>query len=80
MSGKIERTFTKTTLPSKICVTCGRPFTWRKKWERAWDEIKYCSGRCRRAKAEAGATTGKPAPIKVIRAPVKGKVAKAVEE
>jgi Protein of unknown function (DUF3253)/Uncharacterized protein conserved in bacteria (DUF2256) len=21
---------------------------WRKKWERDWDEVKYCSDRCRR--------------------------------
>ncbi|PPT74224.1 DUF2256 domain-containing protein [Xanthomonas arboricola pv. populi] len=26
---------------------CGRPFRWRKKWERVWDEVKYCSDRCR---------------------------------
>ena len=24
----------KENLPSKICVVCNRPFTWRKKWER----------------------------------------------
>ena len=22
-------------------------FTWRKKWARVWDEVKYCSDRCR---------------------------------
>ena len=33
----------KTNLPSKICVICNRPFTWRKKWERSWDEIRFCS-------------------------------------
>ncbi|WP_240001872.1 DUF2256 domain-containing protein [Parvibium lacunae] len=27
---------------------CGRPMTWRKKWEKVWDEVKYCSERCRR--------------------------------
>ena len=27
-------------------VTCNRPFTWRKKWERNWDEITTCSKRC----------------------------------
>ncbi|MFM8753701.1 MAG: DUF2256 domain-containing protein, partial [Phenylobacterium sp.] len=26
-----------------------RPFAWRKKWEKVWDEVKYCSERCRRA-------------------------------
>mmetsp|Transcript_20637 Transcript_20637/g.38826 ORF Transcript_20637/g.38826 Transcript_20637/m.38826 type:complete len:112 (-) Transcript_20637:188-523(-) len=38
----------KSNLPSKDCVVCGRPFTWRKKWERCWDEVKYCSDKCRR--------------------------------
>ncbi|MFN3873904.1 MAG: DUF2256 domain-containing protein [Ignavibacterium sp.] len=41
----------KEFLPQKICVICHRPFTWRKKWERAWDEVKYCSERCRRNKS-----------------------------
>ncbi|MFY8190806.1 MAG: DUF2256 domain-containing protein [Bacteroidia bacterium] len=36
----------KAHLPSKICVACGRPFAWRKKWERVWDEVKYCSKKC----------------------------------
>ncbi|KAK3252851.1 hypothetical protein CYMTET_37874 [Cymbomonas tetramitiformis] len=38
----------KANLPSKDCVVCGRPFTWRKKWEKVWDDVKYCSERCRR--------------------------------
>lgn len=33
-------------LPTKTCVVCGRPFTWRKKWERCWDEVTTCSKRC----------------------------------
>eukprot|EP00965_Chrysotila_dentata_P039032 1297779-Pleurochrysis_carterae.AAC.1 len=33
-------------LPTKECVVCGRPFTWRKKWERCWDEVTTCSKRC----------------------------------
>jgi hypothetical protein len=47
----------KADLPTKVCVCCGRPFTWRKKWARVWDEVKYCSDRCRGAK---GARIGKP--------------------
>jgi hypothetical protein len=44
----------KQHLPSKICPVCRRPFTWRKKWERDWDKVKYCSDACRRrAKATA---------------------------
>ena len=35
-------------LPSKPCVVCGRTITWRKKWERNWEEVKYCSDACRR--------------------------------
>lgn len=38
---------------SKICAACGRPFSWRKKWERDWEQVRYCSDRCR--------TTGRPA-------------------
>lgn len=34
-------------LPVKDCVVCGRPFTWRKKWEKCWDEITTCSNRCK---------------------------------
>jgi hypothetical protein len=38
------------SLPSKPCVHCGRPFAWRKKWERCWEAIRYCSDACRRAR------------------------------
>ncbi|WP_462248467.1 DUF2256 domain-containing protein [Ferruginibacter sp.] len=40
----------KTDLPVKICITCNRPFSWRKKWAKAWNEVKYCSERCRKNK------------------------------
>jgi len=40
----------KQDLPQKKCVACLRPFTWRKKWARVWDEVKYCSKRCSSAK------------------------------
>ncbi|WP_428388999.1 DUF2256 domain-containing protein [Mucisphaera sp.] len=33
-------------LPSKACQQCGRPFSWRKKWERDWDRVLYCSKAC----------------------------------
>ena len=36
--------------PDKTCVTCGRRIEWRKKWERCWDEVRYCSDACRRSK------------------------------
>ncbi|MEC7693428.1 MAG: DUF2256 domain-containing protein [Bacteroidota bacterium] len=38
----------KPHLPEKTCVTCGRPFAWRKMWARDWDNVKHCSERCRR--------------------------------
>jgi len=36
----------KENLPQKVCVTCERPFTWRKKWEKCWDEVTTCSKSC----------------------------------
>jgi hypothetical protein len=42
--------YTKSTLPEKTCPVCGRPFAWRKKWARVWDEVVYCSERCRRSR------------------------------
>lgn len=47
----------KQDLPTKICPVCGRPFTWRKKWEKHWDEVKYCSDACR-ARKKAGVAHG----------------------
>ncbi|WP_081095427.1 DUF2256 domain-containing protein [Erythrobacter donghaensis] len=41
----------KSDLPTKTCLACGLPFAWRKKWERDWDNVKYCSDRCRRTKS-----------------------------
>ena len=36
-------------LPTKVCPVCGRPFVWRKKWERDWANVVYCSDKCRKA-------------------------------
>ncbi|HOY47889.1 MAG TPA: DUF2256 domain-containing protein [Flavobacteriales bacterium] len=41
----------KANLPQKICPSCNRPLTWRKKWERSWDQVIYCSERCRNSKS-----------------------------
>lgn len=30
----------KADLPEKICVVCNRPFTWRKVYEKCWDEVR----------------------------------------
>lgn len=37
----------KSDLPTKICPVCARPFTWRRKWAKVWDEVRYCSQACR---------------------------------
>lgn len=37
----------KSDLTSKICAACARPFSWRKKWERDWENVRYCSDACR---------------------------------
>ena len=39
----------KSHLPSKVCVVCGRPFNWRKRWARCCEQVRYCSERCRRS-------------------------------
>lgn len=41
-------TYTKKNLPSKVCIQCQRPFNWRKKWERVWQDVKYCSEKCKK--------------------------------
>ncbi|WP_083811053.1 DUF2256 domain-containing protein [Parvularcula bermudensis] len=41
------KTVAKGDLPTKICAQCARPFSWRKKWERDWSNVLYCSARCR---------------------------------
>lgn len=37
----------------KVCASCGRRIEWRKKWEKNWDDVKYCSDTCRRRKVSA---------------------------
>ena len=38
----------KENLPSKSCQRCQKPFCWRKKWAKDWEQVKYCSERCKR--------------------------------
>ena len=48
----------KENFPTKVCVVCERPFTWRKKWATVWDEVTTCSKSCnakRRAAKRQGA-------------------------
>ncbi|MBJ2128384.1 DUF2256 domain-containing protein [Alteromonas sp. IB21] len=46
----------KSDLPTKVCPICQRPFTWRKKWERNWEHVRYCSKRCAGNKRSAQAS------------------------
>lgn len=39
-------------IESKICQVCGRTIEWRKKWERDWAQVRFCSARCRGRKNE----------------------------
>jgi hypothetical protein len=50
VEGKSQMARRTHDLPEKVCVSCGRPFAWRKKWERVWDQVKYCSDACRNDK------------------------------
>ncbi|MFC7419457.1 DUF2256 domain-containing protein [Iodobacter arcticus] len=43
----------KLNLPQKTCPICQRPFVWRKKWEKNWESVKYCSVRCAQRKSKA---------------------------
>ncbi len=31
-----------------MCVACGRRIEWRRKWARAWEQVRYCSAGGRR--------------------------------
>ena len=44
----------KQSLPSKPCVACGRAMSWRKRWAKNWDEVKFCSDACRKSGAARG--------------------------
>ncbi|MAD11692.1 MAG: hypothetical protein CMC04_03085 [Flavobacteriaceae bacterium] len=37
----------KINLPEKKCPVCNLNFKWRKKWEKNWNQIVYCSKKCR---------------------------------
>jgi hypothetical protein len=45
-----QKKYTKSNLPLKVCASCGKEMVWRKRWKKVWDEVKYCSERCRRNK------------------------------
>ncbi|WP_270936073.1 DUF2256 domain-containing protein [Falsiroseomonas oryzae] len=43
----------KPHLPEKPCVSCGRPFAWRRKWARDWEAVRHCSDACRTGRRDA---------------------------
>ncbi|MDX6804923.1 DUF2256 domain-containing protein [Terrihabitans rhizophilus] len=45
----------KADLPSKPCECCGRPMVWRKSWRSNWEQVRYCSDKCRMRKTAAPA-------------------------
>ena len=47
------RSVKKQDLPEKTCLVCQKPFTWRKKWEKNWEMVKYCSVRCKKTKTNS---------------------------
>jgi hypothetical protein len=49
----------KPHLPAKPCAACGRPFAWRKKWARDWDQVRFCSDACRTGRRAAARTAGR---------------------
>jgi hypothetical protein len=54
--------------PPKPCARCGRPIAWRRKWERDWDAVRYCSDRCRRARPSARDRAAEDAILEALRA------------
>jgi hypothetical protein len=50
MKNRNNKTVKKSDLPSKLCLHCNRPFTWRKKWEQQWEQVLYCSDACKKKK------------------------------
>ncbi|MEO5909453.1 MAG: DUF2256 domain-containing protein [Pelobium sp.] len=50
MQNKSGQIIAKANLPTKNCLACKKPFSWRKKWRNCWNDVKYCSERCRNIK------------------------------
>ena len=45
-----NKTVKKGDLPTKQCLYCNRPFSWRKKWANDWEQVMYCSDACKKQK------------------------------
>ncbi|MCE2781354.1 DUF2256 domain-containing protein [Limnohabitans sp.] len=51
----------KQDLPQKPCVVCARAMSWRKSWAKNWDQVLYCSDRCRADKPQTSNASPTPA-------------------
>jgi len=58
----MARMRSKADLPKKTCLVCSQPFSWRKKWARDWENVKYCSERCRTMQSRSVRNIGSPHP------------------
>lgn len=47
----MKKTTNKQYLPEKVCPVCQHTFNWRKKWEKVWDEVRYCSNACKKKRS-----------------------------
>ena len=52
----------------KVCERCGRTMQWRAKWERNWNEVKYCSDACRKQRLTAVDTALEDAILQLLNA------------
>jgi hypothetical protein len=53
-------THKKLLQPKKICEHCQLSFCWRRKWARDWDNVKYCSVRCKYAAKASNSSIKNP--------------------
>lgn len=58
--------------PGKPCAACGRWIEWRKKWERDWENVKFCGDACRKHKLTDVDTALESAIIALLAARAKG--------
>lgn len=56
----------------KSCAACGRTIEWRKKWERDWASVRYCSDGCRRQRRRKEAAPLEDAILELLAARAKG--------
>ncbi len=56
----------------KPCAVCGRAIEWRKKWERDWAAVKYCSAACRLKKDGAAESTLEAEILRLLHARARG--------